>query len=121
MRRRMLSLYLKQMHMIKKKKRKKEKKEKEKREKKGHSRYTRTISPTPPVIEISTLGKSLWDPIPPPLLPLDGFCLEERCHNPSSPSGVFTLLYGVLIPVHRQLPLMKFGSRPYPTLPLHLA
>jgi len=37
----------------------------------------RTISPTPPVIEISIPGKSLWDPPPPPLLPLDGFCLGE--------------------------------------------
>jgi len=40
-------------------------------------------------------------PPPPPLLPLDGFCLGERCYNPSSPSGVYPLLHGVLVPVHR--------------------
>ena len=73
------------------------------------------------MIEISTPGKSLWDPPPPPLLPLDGFCLEERCYSPSSPSGVHPLLHGVLVPVHRWLPLMKFSSPPYPALPLHLA
>jgi len=49
---------------------------------------TRTISPTPPAIEISTPGKSSWDPPPAPLLPLNGLCLGERCHNPSSASGV---------------------------------
>jgi len=40
-------------------------------------------------------------PPPPPLLPLDGLCLGERCYNPSSPSGVYPLLHGVLVPVHR--------------------
>ena len=60
-----------------------------------------TFSLTPPAIEISTPGKSWWDPPPPPLLPLDGFCLGERCYNLSSPSGVYPLLHGVLVLVHR--------------------
>jgi len=63
----------------------------------------RTISPTPPAIEISTPGKSSWDPPPPPLLPLDGFCLGERSHDHSSHLGVYLLLYRVLVPVHRWL------------------
>ena len=75
---------------------------------------TRTISPTPPAIEVSTPGKSSWDPPPPPLLPLNGFCLGEGWYNPSSPSGVYPLLHGVLVPVHRWYPLMKFGSPPLP-------
>jgi len=57
--------------MVQEKKRKKEKK------KKVTVVRPRTISPTTPVIEISTPGQSLWDPPPPPLLPLDGSCLGE--------------------------------------------
>jgi len=40
-------------------------------------------------------------PPPPHLLPLDGCCLGERCYIPSSPSRVYPLLHGVLVPVHR--------------------
>ena len=66
-------------------------------------------------------GNHCGIPPPPPLLPLHGFCLGERCYNPSSPSGVYPLLHRVLVPVHRWLPLMKFSSPLYPALPLHLA
>jgi len=34
---------------------------------------------------------------PPPLLPLDGFCLGERCYIPSSPAGVYPLLHGLFL------------------------
>jgi len=66
-------------------------------------------------------GNHCGIPPPPPLLPLDGCCLGDRCYIPSSPSGVYPLLHVVLVPVHRWLPLMKFSSPLYPALPLHLA
>jgi len=42
-------------------------------------------------------------------------------HLPSSPEARMPPLLGVLVPVHRWHPLMKFGSPPYPALALHLA
>ena len=59
------------------KKNKEHKEQQPKKEKKDHNSLTRTISLTPPAIEISTPGKSSRDPPPPPLLPLDGSCLGE--------------------------------------------
>jgi len=79
----------------------KKKEKKKKRKKKWVTVVTRTMSPTPPAIEISTPEISSWDQPPPPLLPLNSFCLGERCDNLSSPSGVYPLLYGVLAAVRR--------------------
>ena len=68
---------------------------------KGHSSYHE-----PSLLHLRRLksqhqGNHRAIPPPPPLLPLDGFCLGERCYNPSSHSGVYPLLHGVLVPVHR--------------------